>query len=100
MLHIYFNMCCSEIKKKTTVDQAHQYKSLKSNFKNIFDELKYGDDEQFFKFVRMDKNTFAQLLEMVVEKIRKKQSRKTILPEHRLAITLQLVKNRYSAINM
>ena len=58
------------------------------DFTTLFTELKQ-DADLFFRYTRIDVNTFYELLQMVEPYLRKRSVRKPIGPEQRLAITLR-----------
>lgn len=58
------------------------------DFVTLFTELK-EDADLFFRYTRMDVDTFYELLEMVRPYLQKTSNRKPICPEQRLAITLR-----------
>jgi hypothetical protein len=59
-------------------------------FTNFFTEIKENDEEIFFKYTRMDKNTFGVLLSLVSPALTKScKTTVVISPEERLALTLR-----------
>lgn len=57
------------------------------DFVTLFTELK-EDADLFFRYTRMDVDTFNELLQMVRPYLQKKSQRKPICPKQRLAMTL------------
>lgn len=58
------------------------------DFVTLFTELK-EDADLFFRYTRMDVDTFNELLQMVRPYLQKRSMRKPICPEQWLAITLR-----------
>lgn len=58
------------------------------DFVTLFAELK-EDADLFFRYTRMDVDTFYELLQMIKPYLQKRSQRKPICPEQRLAITLR-----------
>lgn len=58
------------------------------DFATLFMELK-ADADLFFRYTRMDVDTFYELLQIVQPFLQKISLRKPICPEQRLAITLR-----------
>ncbi|XP_018575296.1 protein ALP1-like [Anoplophora glabripennis] len=58
------------------------------HFSTLFQELK-ADPELFFKYTRMDENTFYELLKIISPQLIKHSIRPFISPEERLLITLR-----------
>jgi len=58
------------------------------HFHNLFQFMKNNDDEQFCKYTRMTVQQFEKLLNIVKLKLTKHSHRKSLSPEHRLAIIL------------
>ena len=68
-------------------------RSSKGLYHTLYEDLR-GDDKMFFRYFRMSKNSFDELLENVRCKITKRDTmmRKSIAPEERLALTLRYVQ--------
>lgn len=69
----------------------------------ILNELEKKDSKSFYNYLRMDKETFYNLLDLVKHKIKKESThlRETITPAQRLATTLRfLAAGMYTLDNL
>lgn len=76
------------INRRWWVRSINERRAAYGDFLTLFTELK-KDPDLFFRYTRMDIDTFYELLNMVQPYLQKKSIRKPICPEQRLAITLR-----------
>ncbi|XP_011874581.1 PREDICTED: uncharacterized protein LOC105565748 [Vollenhovia emeryi] len=76
------------INRRWWVRPINERRGQNGDFATLFAELK-EDPDLFFRYTRMDVDTFYELLDMVRPYLQKTSLRKPICPEQRLAITLR-----------
>lgn len=74
--------------RRYRIRPINQNRHLNSQYV-YFQKMKAIDEEQFFKFTRMTRALFDELLGIIKNKISKRNLKDGICPEERLAITLQ-----------
>ena len=87
-------MAWSVMKKKRRrrrwwVHPIHQLREERGTYSNLVNELRF-DGEMFFKYFRMTREQFTQLLHYVEKDLTKTHiSREVICPRQRLAVTIR-----------
>ena len=77
--------------KRTTWMKEIFKRKERGEYKNLYQELRSFDRENFFRYIRMSKDRFDHLLSMVMPLLQKQSTRlrEPISPEERLVITLR-----------
>lgn len=86
--------CAEDQDKRLWVHPINEKRSKENTLQTFINELR-SDDNKFRNFTRMSVTTFDYVLNVISDKIRKRDSRfrKSIPPTQRLFVTLRLVMN-------
>nr|CAI5856549.1 unnamed protein product [Callosobruchus analis] len=86
-------LACSEIEREMRrprfwVHNINFKREVYGEFYHLFPDL-LGDEEKFFKYLRMSSKKFYELLHLLPLQKQNTNFRKAISPEERLAVTLK-----------
>lgn len=74
--------------RRWSVRPVNRNRDITGQYRHFL-KLKNIDEEQFFIYTRMSVRNFNLLLNLISSKIVKTSNRKSLNPQHRLAMTLQ-----------
>lgn len=75
--------------RRSGVRLINRERREKGEFNNLFKTIYLEDKAAFFWYTRMSTHNFQELLNLVKDHIRKRETLTTLSPAHRLALTLK-----------
>lgn len=99
LTHLRNALLCMYLKKRNRrrwwVRHINRKRTQQGVYNNLFRELYFTDEEQFFEYTRMNIRQFDYLFSLVGPLLQKKSSREPLPPRLRLIVTLRLVYYQY-----